>query len=725
MYRIYSNFAFESIELIYLLDEESGHMSMVLLPAGMVPAYEKRQEWFENEELKPTGIRMTTWDVGSLCHLALRHHPQAGFAGNTLKGGYSTNQLKFQDQIRIRDPKRESVITELKAEEGYTVIHQVTHFKGEQGVETQTLFRNETGRTVQLDMLTSFVLDNLSPFQTDDAPYKLSLHRFRGGWSLEGKHCEQTVEDLNLENTWFFPGAESERYGVRGSYPVKQFFPFGAVEDKEYGVFWGAQLAGNASWQMEFSKDKQCYSLSGGLADCEFGGWWKVLKPGETFTAPKAFLSVSDKGLNQLCKNLTDMHHKYIDCQPESEKDMPVVFNEWCTSWGYPNQEEILEIAAQLEGTPVKYLVIDAGWSKSMDPDRQGQGGNGDWELDKEKFPDGLKVLSEKVKEKGLHLGVWFEFEVTTRGARVYEKDYDDLHLKRDGEVIVSGDGRSFWDFRKPEVVSYLQEKVIDFLRENDLGYLKVDYNGSIGYGCDGAESPGEGLRQQMSAVRDFFMEIRRQLPDLVMENCAGGGHRLEPSMMDITAMSSFSDAHECREIPHIAARLHHLIPPRQSQIWAVLRPELPLSRFYYRLSSAFLGRMCISGDICCLREEQRKVLDEAFRFYEKCKWIIKYGTTEIYGTYTNNTHHLKGTQAVVRKGEEGEILVVCHSFQEAEKNVIQIPLPEGVWSVASRFGEQEYVCISGGMLQINPMEDDQSEAVLLVKQKKRGSFLT
>lgn len=712
--QMYSNYQFGTIEVMYLLDETEKQMSMVLLPAGMKPRFHERAEWLEDDSLKSAGIRMRSWDVGNLCHLALRHHPQANFAGNTLKGGYSTRQLKFFNQTAVENPDKETVITELRAEEGYTVIHRVSHYKGENGIEVETTFHNRTGRKIQLDMMTSFVLDNLSPLQRDDAPYKLSLHRYRGNWSLEGKHCEDSVEDLNLENTWYFAGQESERYGVRGSYPVKQFFPFGAVEDKEYGVFWGAQLAVNASWQMEFSRDKQCYSLSGGLGDCEFAGWWKELEEGESFAAPKAFLSVSDKGLNGLCANLTEMHHKYADMQPEAEKELPAVFNEWCTTWGHPNEKEILNIAEKLEGSPVKYIVIDAGWSKSNDPDKGGQGGNGDWELDREKFPDGLKPLSRKLREKGFKLGIWFEFEVTTRGARVYEKEYDDMHLKRNGEVIVSGDGRSFWDFRRQEVVAYLRTKVIDFLKENEIGYMKVDYNGSIGFGCDGAESQGEGLRTQMEAVRDFFAEIRERLPELVIENCASGGHRLEPSMMDITAMSSFSDAHECTEIPRIAARLHNMILPRQSQVWAVVKPELTEQQLYYRLAAGFLGRMCISGDLFGLRPEQEKIVKDALDFYESCKGIIKYGETDIYGDCTSNAHHLRGMQAVVRRGKEGGILVVCHSFAESGTDGAEIMLPEGEWAVTDSFGRAKGWEIQDRMLKIVPSGEYEGAAFLL-----------
>lgn len=77
-----------------------------------------------------------------------------------------------------------------------------------------------------------------------------------------------------------------------------------------------------------------------------------------------------------------------------------------------------------------------------------------------------------------------------------------------------------------------------------------------------------------MNAVNDFFAEIKREIPEIVIENCAGGGHRLEPSMIALSAVSSFSDAHETVEIPYIAANLHRLMLPAQSLIWSVLHKE-------------------------------------------------------------------------------------------------------------------------------------------------------
>jgi alpha-galactosidase len=708
-------YPFGDLNLYYLLDEESGHMSMALLPKGMEPLYEKRRKMLEIPELRRSGFTCPAWSVGSLCHLSLRHRPQSGGAGQTLRCGDGTLQLKYQEQSVFTSEGRTDIVTVLRAEEGYEVRHTVSHFGSEPGFEVQTVFENHTGKPVTLELLTSFSLDNLSPFAVDDGPERLILHRFRGGWSLEGKHCADTAEALNLERSWYNARTECERFGSLGSFPVDRFFPFAAVEDRREGVFWGAQLAHNASWQMEFCRQDDTFGLSGGLPDSEFGAWFKTIADGESFAAPKAFVSAAKGSLDELCSRLTALHLKYAALQPACEQNLPIICNEWCTSWGHPTEGEMLRLAERLRGTPVKYLVIDAGWSKSNDPDNKGQGGNGDWVPDEAAFPHGLRWLSRQLRGMGFVLGIWFEFEVTTAGACVFGKEFDALHLQRGGEVIVTGSGRSFWDFRRPEVIAYLREKVSDFLREGEIGYLKVDYNGSIGIGCDGAESLGEGLRQQMAAVREFFLYLRRAQPDLVIESCASGGHRIEPSMTDITAVTASSDAHECRETPVIAASTALMMPPRQNLIMGVMDQDASLQELRFRLCQCFFGRMSMTGDLLEMNREQWDLISEAFRFYESCVPVLQNCGVRLYRRLSSNMRHLRGLQAGVLSGENGMTLLVCHSFAEPGAAPLTVPLPDLCQPVRI-FGPDKYCTIDGQTALVSGMPENDSFAMLLQK---------
>lgn len=703
----YQEYLLGDIKLVYMIEESTEHVSMILLPDDVKPCFGERRNF-----LKLGKNQCTAWDVGTLCHLSLRHHAQGNGAGNTLKYGQSTKLLRYKSQEKSETNKGINIITLLEAEEGYQVEHKVIYTYGEKGIEVVTTFINQTGRMITLDLLTSFSLDNLSPLQKDDAPYKLKLHRFQGGWSLEGKHREDTLENLNLESAWLRCFPESERYGVLGSHPAKRWFPFGCLEDIEHHIYWAAQIGCNSSWQMELSKDGDCYSLSGGLADSEFGGWWKNIPDGDSFTAPKAYLSVSTAGFWDVCQNITGMFEKYVDEQPEIEQDLPIIFNEWCTTWGKPSHESMVALAEKVKELPVAYMVIDAGWSKKKIQDGNPQSGNGTWEYNEKQFPYGMKELSRQLKKMGLLMGIWLEFEVTTEGSEVHSGVFNSMHLHRNGEIIQTGDIRRFWDFRKPEVIQYLREKVIRFLKENEIYYLKVDYNGSIGSGCDGAESLGEGLRVQMQAVYNFFRLIRREIPELVIENCASGGHRLEPMMMGITAMSSFSDAHECLEIPYIASNLQQLILPRQSQIWAVISPELSIQQIRYRLVSAMLGRFCLSGEVEKLDGKQWDAVKNAARFYRKISKTIKHGKSKLYRNSTNNQHHLFGAQVLLRTNGK-ECIVVYHAFANPPESITG-EMPEGNWCIVDHFGEDYKLKLDQEKFKITPQKEWEAFAIYL-----------
>ena len=207
-----------------------------------------------------------------------------------------------------------------------------------------------------------------------------------------------------------------------------------------------------------------------------------------------------------------------------------------------------------------------------------------------------------------------------------------------------------------------------------------------VGVGVDGAESPGEGLRQCVEASKSYIRHLSEEMPELVIENCASGGHRLEPSVMELVSQASFSDAHECAIIPLIAANLHRLIRPEQSQIWAVLRADSDVHRIHYLLTSAMLGRLCLSGEIFEMNEEQWAAVTEGMRFYDKIKHIIRDGFTQVIRTNVKDYSKPEGYQAVLRTlGDEALFLV--HTFAGGENPPISDILAD--YDVVDSYGSE------------------------------------
>jgi len=626
------------------------------------------------------------WSLDSLVQLKCMEDNYGGAfsQGRTMRAGDSTAVLEFIGQKVHKKNGGTSVITTLKHPSGLRCEHQL-FWQGNVPVFSSSVsVRNAGKKPITLEMLSSFSLGGMTPYAENDAPNRLLVHRYRSTWSAEGRLDTQSIEDLQLERSWIGAGIACERFGQVGSMPVRGFFPFVALEDKESGVLWGAQLACPGSWQMEVFRKDDFVALSGGQADREFGHWCKTLEPGDSYETPAATLGCIKGNLDQLAQRLTSAQEQRLATLPKIENELPIVVNEWCTSWGNPSHENLLALAKRMQGTPAKYLVIDAGWYQSEGTNWSS--GHGDWEVSKRLFPNGLAAAAQAIRECGLIPGLWFEMETlgidSTRGTN------EDALLRRDGRVLDAG--RRFWDFRDPRTFDYLTKKVIHVLRDNGFGYLKVDYNDTIGFGVDGAESPGEGLRQHLEGVQKLFRKLREEIPDLVIENCSSGGHRLEPSMMGLCAMGSFSDAHETREIPIIAANLQRLVLPRQSQVWAVLRKTDTIQRLAYSLAANFLGRMCLSGDLHDLSPAQWRLAVSAMELYRRVYTIIRDGHSTFYGEVGQSWRHPQGWQAVLRTSKNGErALLVAHTFGKSFPKTAEIPLSGTGWKVEEAWPEK------------------------------------
>ncbi len=612
------------------------------------------------------------WYAGAIAHIHLSHHTQPPYC-DTCKLGQSYKEMYFKSQDCTEYDDRTVVKTVMTSDEGYDVIHKLTHRNGDEAFIVETTFVNTSDRDFKLEMISSAALDGLTPYSDTEHSKELNIHVFKSGWATEGKHKVYTLSELNLEKAW---GGNYSNFkiGTIGVRATIDYFPFAAVEDRKHNVMWGMTLVDNGTWQMDFSRYGRDISFTCGIGDKKYSNWWKVIKSGESFTAPKAYIAAVNGDIADLSDVMLRMREDDINAY--GEEGMPIVFNEWCTTWGNPTHKGNVEIAKKLKSTKVKYFVMDDGWYN---------GAIGDWEANPEKFPQGLKPYTDEIRSMGFIPGIWMEFECSNEGSKYFTPKYDHLRLKYDNSVIVGqvGLGRveSIWDLRNPEAVEHLKEIVIKFLKNNGFGYLKVDYNCDIGMACDGEESEGEEFRKYTNSIADFFRLIKKEIPDIIIENCSSGGMRLDPVMTGITAMSSFSDAHECFEFPIIGANLQYLLPPCQSQIWCVMKPEFDENRFAFTISAGFLGRICWSGDIAGLSESQIQEMCAAENFYDEVSGIVRHGKSIVYRTEDNiNFRYPEGTQAVLRYADDGErALLVYHTFDNPKQ--LNVPV-NGDWVI-------------------------------------------
>lgn len=680
----------------YYLDTESRNVELQLLTA-------------EKESLPRDAKRM---EIDSLVQVKIvgDMYPGAYAAGGTLRQGPSTRALRLKEQIVENFEGTTEVVTTLQNDRGCVAKHHLLWQQGGKTVRCYTEFENAGKESVKLELLSSFSLGGLTPYTAGDAHGTLKVHRVRSVWSMEGRLVSDHIEDMQLEPAWSYHAIRCERFGQVGSMAVNRWFPWLMVEDTQNGIFWGAQIAHNASWQMEMYRKDDALAISGGLADREFGHWVKELAPGEKIVTPEAILTVCRAAtLDSAAQRLTSGQIAAIDAGPDSEQDLPVMFNEYCTTWGCPSQENIAGILENIRGKGFSYFVIDCGWFKadgipwdiSM----------GDYEISESLFPQGLEHTVQAIRDAGMVPGIWFEIDNVGCAAKAYQ--LTDHLLKRDG-VPMATTSRRFWDMNDPWVQEYLSERVIGLLKKYGFGYIKMDYNDSIGLGCDGAESLGEGLRKNMNASYAFIRKMKEEIPGLIVENCSSGGHKLEPLMLGATAMSSFSDAHECPEIPVIAANLHRVMQPRQSQIWAVIRKTDTVTRIVYSLAATLLGRMCLSGDVTELTAQQWKAIEDGIAFYKRVAHIIRDGESVWHGNDQPSWRHLTGWQGIARHRDD-EVLCVIHRFENAGST--KMVLPEGEYELLSVYTVNGNVQVDENLLCWN-CNDDWCACAVHLKRK-------
>ena len=209
--------------------------------------------------------------------LKLTKDAYAGFysCGMTMIDNAGMGRFKVAEESDLYTLYRSSDDVEMK------VIHKAVDGI-EDAIEIQTLIVNNSKEDIVLEMADSFVVSEIPGDK---------IHRFLSFWSMEGRHRVDDVANLNLECSWTHMAYRIEKFGNVGSMPVRKYFPFLAVEDSKKGLFTGFQLYSPSSWQMEIVvQHDDSLTVTGGIADRDFGHFLKTLRPGESLLRGKIHL---------------------------------------------------------------------------------------------------------------------------------------------------------------------------------------------------------------------------------------------------------------------------------------------------------------------------------------------------------------------------------------------------------------------------------------------------
>lgn len=170
---------------------------------------------------------------------------------------------------------------------------------------------------------------------------------------------------------------------------------------------------------------------------------------------------------------------------------------------------------------------LDAGWySKAADVANNKNWANtvGNWEIDRERFPDGFKPISDAVHNAGAKFMVWFEPE------RVIKESDWGVKLRK-WMLEAGGTDAYLYDLGNKEALDWLCQFIGDMMEENGIDYYRQDFNMNVDNYWRENDEPGRtGIREirHIEGLYAFWDYLLKRFPESIVDNCASGGRRID-----------------------------------------------------------------------------------------------------------------------------------------------------------------------------------------------------
>ena len=200
------------------------------------------------------------------------------------------------------------------------------------------------------------------------------------------------------------------RSSLAGGWPTSRYLPTGMLEDESSGLSYAWQVESMSGWRWEVGDRLQSlYIASFGPTDRDHS-WSVELKPDESFTSPSTTVGVSRGGWQSAMRSLTQARQSRRVDHP-SFRSRPIVFNDYMNAiHGDPTEEKLNPLIDAAGAAGAEIFCIDAGWFD--DGETWWWDSLGDYRVSSRRFPRGIDVVLDRIRERGMVPGMWLEPEV-------------------------------------------------------------------------------------------------------------------------------------------------------------------------------------------------------------------------------------------------------------------------------------------------------------------------
>lgn len=407
---------------------------------------------------------------------------------------------------------------------GLEVVCDVKGYPDFRAVEWVLHFRNTSAKNSgQLTRVKVADFDMVYP-----AAGALKIHYAEGNKISKADYAPRTAEFRTEQPLHIEP------HGGRSS---EEAFPFFNLESEasQQGVMVAVGWTG--TWFADLEKrDPNRLTLATGMLNTDL-----YLYPGEQIRTPSVALMFwsGDRmnGHNRFRRLVLAHHSRKVDGSP---------FYPLCSAFNYRDPQPCGEYScltadwaiamvrrySMFELTPDVFW-LDAGWHTGAGDFQHGKSWantTGNWTVDRERFPEGLKPVSDAVHETGAKFMVWFEPERVVKGTQ-WATEHKEWMLDT---AWPEGSEQSTWylfDLGNDAACDWLCKYYGDLIEENGIDYYRQDFNMlPAGYWRD-ADQPGRSGITEIRHIENlykFWDYLLERFPGLLIDNCASGGKRLD-----------------------------------------------------------------------------------------------------------------------------------------------------------------------------------------------------
>ncbi|MBQ3080112.1 MAG: alpha-galactosidase [Clostridia bacterium] len=355
---------------------------------------------------------------------------------------------------------------------------------------------------------------------------------------------------------------------------------------------------------------------------------WKLM-PSEEFQTPEAVLVYSGGGFNGMSQKFHSTIRRRIVRGYWRDEVRPILINNWEATYFNFNEEKIEKIARKAANLGIELFVLDDGWFGRRNTDNCSLG---DWVVNTDKLPGGIRGIAEKINGMGMKFGLWFEPEMVSPDSDLY-RAHPDWCLHAEGRSRTEARQQLILNLSRREVQDYIISAVSAVLRDAPIDYVKWDMNRNMteyfSYGRE-ADRQMETQHRYMLGLYRVMDEITSAFPKVLFEGCSGGGGRFDMGMLYYMPQFWTSDDTDPVERLKIQYGTSFVYPASAMGAHVSASPNHQTFRntsVKMRADVALGGNFGFELDLNTLTDEETASVKESIEFVKKVRKTLQTGT--------------------------------------------------------------------------------------------------